>query len=203
MLVVIRFVFPWAVFAIMEFRNYPLSYRFSQRSMALAFALMISQVGIIPLPQNAQVVVGVTIYLIAGISLCVSFYVIVRYPLLSLFEPSGGDQFMKYFASSGGRVYKILKIAALAAVLIVIISMLLDGKNNLQESLKLVYFVAMFGCLLFMTFIYKPASHPAVATFIRATLGVGLLVFPIFIPALIVGSIRYKRLLANASIDYG
>jgi len=160
-------------------------------------------VGIISLPENLQVSVGNAIYLIAAISLCVSFYVIVRYPLLSLFEPSGGDQFKKYFASSGGRVYKILKIAALAAVLIVIISMLLDGKNNLQESLKLVYFVAMFGCLIFMTFIYKPASHPAVATFIRATLGVGVLVFPIFIPALIVGSIRYKRLLANASVDYG
>jgi len=110
---------------------------------------------------------------------------------------------MKYFGSSDSSVYRILKIAALAVVSMVIISALVDGKNNLQESLKLVYFVVMFGFLTFMTFFYRPVSYPTIATFIRATLGVGVLLFPIFIPALIVGSIRCKRLLDNASIDYG
>ena len=175
--------------------------------MALAFIVAMSPLGnIANLAQNGQFLLGTAIYLIACISLCVSFYVIVRYPFLSLVDPSGGEHFMKYFGSSGGPVYRILKIAALAVISIVIISLLVDGKNNLQESLKLVYFVVMFGFLTFMTFFYRPVSYPTITTFIRATLGVGVLLFPIFVPALIVGSIRCKRLLDNApmaSIDYG
>jgi hypothetical protein len=171
--------------------------------MALAFTLMLLGDNIDNLPQNGQFLLVTAIELIACISLCVSFYVIVRYPFLSLVEPSGGDHFMEYFGSSRSGVYRILKIAALAVILIVIISLLVDGKNNLQEFLKLVYFVVMFWFLIFMTFHYKPVSYPTIATFIRATLGVGVLLFPIFIPALIVGSIRCKRLLDNASIDDG
>ena len=49
--------------------------------------------------------------------------------------------------------------------------------------------------MIFLTFKYDPVTHPTVATYIRSTIGIGVLLFPIFIPALIVGGIRCRRLL--------
>ena len=56
----------------------------------------------------------------------------------------------------------------------------------------------MLGFLLFLTFGYSPERYPAVATYLRATAGVGLVFFPLFIPALIVGTIRANQILDEA-----
>ena len=57
------------------------------------------------------------------------------------------------------------------------------------------YVATLFGFVMFLTFFYDAELHPTVTTFIHATLGVGVVFVPFFIPILIIGSIRCKRLL--------
>lgn len=186
----------------MEFRTYPLSYRFSQGGMAVAIASAFSPLSeIARLAPTAQFALLTIMWATVCISLCVSFYVIIRYPYLSLVKSSDSDHFMKYFASSGTRVYTFLKILAIAVVLMVIISLLVGDKKDPLKFIRLAYMITILCFLIFMTFVYNPISYPTIATFIRATVGVGVLLFPVFIPALVIGSIRCRRLLDNAAVE--
>lgn len=177
----------------MEFQKYPKSYRFSQTAMGLAFMISFSPLNFFG--PRIQFVAGIAIWAIAVVSLCAAYYVIIRYPYLSLVDPADEDVFSKHFSTGSPRIYKVLNFAAIGVVSIVILSLLQNGNNGLPDILKLVYVVLLLGCLLFTAFLYQPNSHPTVSTFLRATVGVGVLFFPIFLPALLVGAIRCRQLL--------
>jgi hypothetical protein len=66
-----------------------------------------------------------------------------------------------------------------------------------------VYLGFMFGFCMFMAFVYDPVQHPTLATLARATLGMGLLLFPIFLPIVMIGSFRMRRLLDDPSNSVG
>ena len=125
----------------------------------------------------------------------------ISHPFLSLVESTDGDYFGKYFNPSGTRVYSILKIGAIMVVLVVVCSLLLDGKNDLVKLGKLTDMITMLCFLVFMAFAYKPVSHPIITTYIRATLGLGVLIFPIFIPALAAGSMRCNQMLDHSDLN--
>jgi hypothetical protein len=149
--------------------------------------------------QNAlpmvKIVAGAVIGLMVLVSLAVSCYVVIRYPYLSLVPTSDKDHFAKHFSLSGTWLYKVLKLLAVAATAVLIVSIIALGVDDLRKVLTLIYGIIMFGFLIFLTFVYDPVSHPTVATFIRATLGIGILLFPIFLPAVLIGSLRCRWLL--------
>ena len=163
--------------------------------MGLAFVTMFSPLSL--LGGMVQALAGLAIWAITIVSLCVACYVVVRHPYLSLIDSTDGDVFSKYFASGSPVIYKSLNFAALAVALMIILSLLQNANNGLLNQLKLVYVVMLMCCLLFTAFIYRPNTHPTFSTFLRATVGVGLLFFPIFLPALIVGAFRCRRLLEH------
>ena len=184
-----------------EFKDFPVSYRISQGGIALALVLLTFSRA--AFSQNAPPVVRITAGSILGlivlVSLAVSYYVIVRYPYLSLVPSSDGDYFAKHFSMSGTWLYSLLKVLALAVTAVMIVSLLFAGIDDLPKTLVLIYMMIMLGFLAFLSFAYDPVSHPTIATFIRATLGVGVILFPLFIPAVMLGSLRCTQLLENVS----
>lgn len=192
----------------MEFKDFPLSYRISQGGIALALVLlMFSRAALNQnAPMNVRIVVGSILGAIVLFSLLVSYYVIVRYPYLSLVQTSD-DHFTKHFSMSGTWLYSLLKVLSTLVVLVLMISIVLQGVNDMKKTLVLIYLMIMFGFLNFMTFKYNPVDHPTISTFVRATLGVGVLLFPFFIPAIFLGSVRCSQLLDAAenenSLEFG
>ena len=55
--------------------------------------------------------------------------------------------------------------------------------------------------MLFLLVRYNLIAHPTIATFVRVTIGFGVLLFPVYIPALMIGSMRCERLLAKTEIQ--
>jgi hypothetical protein len=92
-------------------------------------------------------------------------------------------------------------MVALSVVLMVILSFLLDGKNSLVKFVALTGLVVRLCFSIFMLFACKPVSHPTIATFDKATLGFGVLLFPVFIPAWVVRSMMCKRLHGDNSFE--
>jgi len=167
----------------------------SQMSMGLAFVMTFSPFPFGFFGPRIDFLAMIALWAAVVTSLCVAYYVIIRYPYLSLVETTDGDVFSKYYATESPRIYKILNLAALGVASMVILSLLQNGKDEVLDQLKLAYAVLLLGCLLFTAFLYDPISHPTTSTFLRATVGFGVLVFPLFLPALIIGGFRCRQLL--------
>lgn len=182
-----------------EFKDLPPSYRLSQGGIALALALAIFARAAFSqnTPLVVKIVAGSILGLIVLASLTLSCYVVIRYPYLSLVPTSDEDHFAKHFSLSGTWLYKTLKVLALAATAIMIVAIITGGVDNVGKLITLIYLAIMLGFLIFLSFIYDPVSHPTMATFIRATMGIGVLLFPLFIPALAIGSLRCRWLLED------
>lgn len=180
-----------------EFKDFPMSYRFSQGGIALALVLLTFSRAAFSenSPPIVKIVAGSILGLIVLVSLAVSYYVIIRYPYLSLVQTSDKDYFAKHFSMSGTWLFKLIKALAVAVTAIMIVSIITGGVDEMRKVLVLIYMLIMFAFLIFLTFIYDPDSHPTIATFIRATLGIGVLLFPLFLPAVLIGSLRCRWLL--------
>ncbi len=69
-----------------------------------------------------------------------------------------------------------------------------------EETLSLRTAMAMGYAAMVLIFVgylltfFRAAKHPAVASFLYLTAGIGVLVFPLYIPSLIIGTIRYHRI---------
>lgn len=185
----------------LEFKDLPASYRFSQGGIALAMVLLTFSTTAFSqnAPQIVKTIAGSILGLIVLASLTVSYYVIVRYPYLSLVPTQDDDHFAKHFSLSGSWLYTLLKYLALMTILVLLISLVLNGIDDLKKTLILVYVMIMLGFLTFLTFRYDPIRHPTIATFIRATLGIGVLLFPLFLPAVAIGSMRCSQLLEDVT----
>jgi hypothetical protein len=128
-------------------------------------------------------------------SLILSNYVVARYPFLSLVEPEDGDYFSKYFSAAGGCLYKLLKFVGILVTVVALGSLFSLGIDSVYRVLVVAYLMVMLGFLIFFNFVYDSIKHPTVTTLIRATLGLGIVLFPFFIPSLVIGSLRCKLLL--------
>ena len=178
-----------------NFKEFPLSYRISQSGIVLAIAggFIAAKFVRQNMPPIIAIVVGSVIGSIVLGSLIVSQYVIIRYPFLSLIETKD-DYFAKQI-SAGSRLYPILRWITMLMLVLIIGTMFLQPIRDFRPVIVIVYGIFMLGFLMFMTFKYDPVTHPTVATYIRSTIGIGILLFPLFLPALIVGSFRCRRLL--------
>jgi len=186
----------------MQFKDLPLSYRLAQGGIAgCLFAwFTIARSGFHKWPENVKwIVVGVVVA-IAVFSLVVASYVIVRYPYLSLvptndFFATNTSQSIKPL----GRVLGCLSLFVFTMFFIVcvlnIAGVMAGGMNRMQLLFAVIYLPLMIGFVGFLTLFYSLEKFPVVATFIHVTLGIGILFFPLYLPAIFIGSVRCKALL--------
>ena len=149
-----------------------------------------------------QIVVWSLIGGIAISAVLTSCYVVIRYPYISLVSTSDEDTFAKQYASP-----RLLLVAKVVFTLGLFVFCLLSTNAALNADgfridrvAVMLYFFIQFFFTLFLCFWYQPVTHPTIATFIRSTLGIGLVVVPLVLPILLIGSIRCRHLLAAASL---
>lgn len=182
-----------------SFGRFPFSYRLSQRLMSLVLVALASLV----FGFFAGVPVQIRIWIVCacGLVVLVSFgltaYVVVRYPYISLVIPTDGDLFSQQQGSSLGRLVRILNSLAILFLIVGPAIVITRGIDTPFEIVFLVYSALMLPLLLFLRFLYSSESHPTLATLIRSTFGIGLALFPIFLPVVAVGSVRCRRLLRS------
>ena len=187
-----------------RFDELPFSYRLSQRAMFAAVAtLLFSRSLAVPRwPILAKWLLAAVIGGIVVFALAVSSYVVIRYPYLSLVQTRDGDVFSAQFTSKTlARITKtvgLLTLILLLAVLVVVTAV--KGIANPWQVAVLAYVLILFLFVTYLCFAYDPDSNPTIATFIRSTLGLGIVLMPLFIPVLIVGSQRCHRLLDAATV---
>jgi len=75
------------------------------------------------------------------------------------------------------------------------VSITLHGFSDEWAYFVFGYSSILLAFMIFYATTFRPQTHPTIATFIRATLGLGVVLFPLYIPALIIGSARCKVLL--------
>ena len=188
-----------------QFREFPLSIRVAQRSWITAVAiplLLLRVIAKMKIPWVVQGIFGVSglFALIGYVSTC---WVLVRYPYIGMVDSSDGDLYSKYVDQLGAFVKKLLGLCAVVCLVFALFAPLRDGKLTGLEILWLLYGGSTLLFLLFILFRFNRLDHPAVATLLRCTLGFGIPLFPLFVPALLVGSQRAKRLLDEAQEQIG
>ncbi|MDE0937512.1 MAG: hypothetical protein OSA89_16475 [Mariniblastus sp.] len=179
-----------------EFSEFPTSYFFAQRSIAAALACSIFVRPFFgpnapPLARNPA---GMIFILVMIVALLASFYVIVRYPFISLVEPADGDEFSKNYGRNP-IVYKVVNCLAILTIAMILVGMIVGGIHDSRLGWTLAYAVPLLSFLLFHLFCYDPVRHPTVGTFLRSTLGIGVLLLPLYLPAILIGSYRCGKLL--------
>lgn len=182
-----------------SFREFPLSVRIAQRSWVTAVTIplvMLQVIARMKVPWVAQSIFGISglFALVGYVSTC---WVLVRYPYIGMVDSSDGDLYSKYVGPLG-RVPKILGTCAVVCLCIALIALSQKGKLTGIEILWILYCGSTLLFLLFILFRFNRLDHPAVATLLRCTLGFGIPLFPLFVPAVLVGSQRAKRLLDEA-----
>ena len=187
-----------------SFREFPLSVRIAQRSWITAVTIplvMLQVIARMKVPWVAQSIFGISglFALVGYVSTC---WVLVRYPYIGMVDSSDGDLYSKYVGPLG-RVPKILGTCAVVCLCIALIVLSQKGKLTGIEILWILYGGSTLLFLLFILFRFNRFDHPAVATLLRCTLGFGIPLFPLFVPALLVGSQRAKRLLDEAQEQIG
>ena len=187
-----------------SFREFPLSVRIAQRSWVTAVTIplvMLQVIARMKVPWVAQSIFGISglFALVGYVSTC---WVLVRYPYIGMVDSSDGDLYSKYVGPLG-RVPKILGTCAVVCLCIALIVLSQKGKLTGIEILWILYCGSTLLFLLFILLRFNRLDHPAVATLLRCTLGFGIPLFPLFVPAVLVGSQRAKRLLDEAQEQIG
>lgn len=187
-----------------SFREFPLSVRIAQRSWVTAVTIplvMLQVIARMKVPWVAQSIFGISglFALVGYVSTC---WVLVRYPYIGMVDSSDGDLYSKYVGPLG-RVPKILGTCAVVCLCIALIALSQKGKLTGIEILWILYCGSTLLFLLFILLRFNRLDHPAVATLLRCTLGFGIPLFPLFVPAVLVGAQRAKRLLDEAQEQIG
>ena len=181
------------------FEDLPFSYRLSQRAMLAAVATLLysTSLAVPRWPILGEWLFGATVAGIAAFALTISSYVVIRYPYLSLVQTRDGDIFSAQFTSKVlARITKTVGFLTLLVLLAVLAGVTaVKGIANPWQVVALAYVFILFLFVAYLCFVYDPNAHPTIATFIRSTLGLGIVLMPLFIPVLIVGSHRCRRLL--------
>ncbi len=189
---------------LLDLEDLPTSYTLSQRLMLVAFAASLSyrKVAVLQIPDFARSILLCSIAAIVLLSVLLTSYVVVRYPYLALVRTRKADVFFSIFTSRFLRgVMKAVGLSILSLLTLGLTHAVLnEGLNDLRAVILLAYVAVVFAFVFYLSFIHNPRTHPTVATFVRSSLGIGVLLVPVLLPALIVGSMRCRRLL-NPSSD--
>ena len=185
------------------FGEFPLSIRIAQRSVVVAILIpiilraLLRQRGKVKIPWM-QFAVGAASGVCVAVGFFATYYAVIRYPYMVLVDAADGDLFSKHIESKQKwvRVAGILICLAIAAAGILV--PMGDGQVAGWEWLVILYSSAVFFFVIFLMFYYDRIDHPTIATFLRCSMGLGIFLFPLFIPAIIIGSMRVNTLLDEA-----
>jgi hypothetical protein len=181
--------------------EFPLSIRIAQRSIVAAAVIPFFCVRVLLKPKKQgetiwlQIAVGVVSGICAAVGLLATYYAVIRYPYMGLVDAADGDLFHKYLVSKSKGLQFLAKCACLMVAGGGVIAPMLDGQITGIEWLVISYAALVFLFLIFLLVYYHRFDHPAVATFLRCSMGIGIFLFPFFLPALIIGSMRADKLL--------
>ncbi|MFO0013511.1 MAG: hypothetical protein ACK553_12260 [Planctomycetota bacterium] len=177
--------------------EFPLSIRIAQRSMLLAVLIPILLVRQLRFPWLRFAVLSAS-GACAAVGFIATYYAVVRYPYMGLVDAVDGDLFSKYIESQK----KWVQVAAILICLVIAIAgvvvPMLDGRIVVLEWVVILYAAAVLVFVMFLLFYYDPTDHPTIATFLRCSMGLGIFLYPFFVPALVIGSMRVDRLLDEA-----
>jgi len=123
-----------------------------------------------------------------ALGLLVSFYSIARYPYLSM-ATDGGDRII---SSSRSPIWTLLGVVFyLIAPLQLLVA--LANSNSLWEFFGFTYLSLVLFFAGFLMANYRRERHITIATFLELTFRVGVVLFPLYIPAILIGSIRCRQ----------
>lgn len=182
------------------FCEFPLSVRIAQRCWLGSIAIPIISLKILSKMRNPwvyQTVFGIS-GLLALVGFIATFWAIIRYPYIGMVDAADGDLYSSYIEKTSRFLKKLLGLIVAAALAFTLYAPIRDGNINGAELLWLAYGGTTLIFVLFVLLKYDRVDHPAIATLLRCSMGVGVLLFPLFLPAVIIGSSRAKRLLDNA-----
>jgi hypothetical protein len=148
-------------------------------------------------PWVIQSVSGV-IAIAALLGFVATYWVILRYPYIGLVDAADGDLYAKYFDRISLFVKKLAGLLLATGLGLSLWGVWRDGQLSLWELLWSIYGSCTLIFLIFVLLKFNRFDHPAVATMLRCSMGIGVLLFPLFLPGIIVGSSRAKRLLGQA-----
>jgi hypothetical protein len=113
-------------------------------------------------------------------------------------DAADGDLYANYVEKTSMILKKFVGLCTAIGLGISLYLPLADGRITGIEILWMIYASLVLVFVLFLLLRYNRFDHPTVATLLRSSMGLGILFFPLFLPAVIVGSGRAKRLLGEA-----
>lgn len=141
-------------------------------------------------PHELKIALAMLAGTCIALSLLVSGYVVIRFPLLSLSPAIAGDTFDVQIGTRHRRLVMLLRILALVFFGVGAILVPWRGLDSAVELLFLCYSVVMIPVLVWLIFAYESAANPIVATLARSTFGVSLALLPLYAPLLVIGAMR-------------
>lgn len=192
------------------YSEFPLSIRIAQRSIVIAvmvpiFILIFIVKGKIRLwkawPKWLSIAIGAVSGPCAMVGLIATYYAVIRYPYIGLVDAADGDLYHKYIESRSDWIQFAIKLLCLIVAGIGIVAPVADGAVTAIDGVIILYSIAIFLFVLFLLMYYDRIDHPAIATFLRCSMGLGLFLYPFFIPALVIGSFRAEALLGDAMVQ--
>lgn len=183
-----------------DFKQLPLSYRICQGAVATAIVMLLvfRHVNTPATPVILKTIFFSVFAVIISTAVLFSSYVILRYPYLSLVQLNDGDFFDQYFTEGATWVRTLVKVTGLCLCLMSGCLVWFSGPDSLLGYGIVIYCAIMVPFFIFYIFRYDPIKNPTLTTFARVTIGFGIVVLPVFIPLLLIGSVRCKRMLAEA-----
>ncbi len=185
----------------------PWSVRNSRRGVILSAiglgvgGLLVNIVDIfVPIKGNGMPVwmwpILITIWLPGVLGLGIGYYAIMRYPYISLVcqlnSPRLTTGWLKvllaiiFYVLAAGLTYLFLAI------------LIWSPKKDISGVLSILYFLVECWFVGFMFFPYHSDRHPTIATFIHLSCGLGVILVPLYIPAIVIGTLRCRAFLANS-----
>lgn len=182
------------------FREFPLSVRIAQRSWITALAIPLFSFRIIAkmkIPWVVKTILGAAGFF-ALVGFLATCWVVARYPYIGMVDAADGDLYSKYIEKTSMFLKKLVGLLLTIGLALSLFAPMGDGNITGAELLWLSYGGCTLVFVLFVLLRYNRFDHPAVATLLRCSMGLGIPLFPLFLPAIIIGSSRAKRLLSQA-----
>jgi hypothetical protein len=185
------------------FKEFPLSFRIAQRGMLVSLiALFFGRRFIGAKAGGLGAIFMLCILICLVTSILATGYVVLRYPFLGLVDAVDGDLYHRNITArrSTGVLLRMLNCLLIIVLVLACWMLISRGRMTVGQVWFCGYSLVLIPFLLFLGIRYDRIKHPTIATFIRASLGLGIPLYPLFLPVIYLGSRRCRALLEKADL---